>query len=148
MVKKRAGVISCVPFPRASRRAVLPVVTSHLPCSQANHVANSTDLDDTAAHSWFTLHAQQSPQTFVGKPFPDHKHLRPAYSVNQGRWVYERVFASMQCEDGPSSEVLLSYSKVPTISAVRDEAVVIKGGDKSRTVQEGPSTYYSIVEYI
>jgi hypothetical protein len=54
----------------------------------------------------------------------------------------------MQCEDGPSSEVLLSYSKVPTISAVRDEAVVIKGGDKSKTVQEGPSTYYSIVEYI
>jgi hypothetical protein len=54
----------------------------------------------------------------------------------------------MQCEDGPSSEVLLSYSKVPTISAARDEAVVIKGGDKSKTVQEGPSTYYSIVEYI
>ena len=93
--------------PRSLTRHISLTLQPSQPCSQQYGLGRycSSQLVYPACTT-------QSPQTFVGKTFPGHKHLRPAYSVNQGRWVYERVFASMQCEDGPSSEVLLSYSTV------------------------------------
>jgi|SRR5712671_4097153 hypothetical protein len=76
-------------------------------------------------------------KSFVGKMFPDHKHLCPARRVNQGRWVYERAWLRVySIEMGLCEEVRLSYSTVKcvayrvNIKFTRGRDVMIQGGDK------------------
>jgi len=76
----------------------------------------TSQLGYPAAHNSVTLRVTCAVKSFVGKMFPDHKHLCPARGVNQGRWVYERAWLRVyNIEMGLCEEVRLSYSTVKCV---------------------------------